>query len=294
MKKHLLIIFLGVVSLTAFVQCNTKNATAHNSEPTATIELKQAWSTDTLLLKPESVIYNPADGYLYVANINGEDAGLDSNGFISRLTTAGEIETLHWATGLDSPKGMGIYKNKLYVADVNKVSIVNLTTGVLDTTIQVPNAIFLNDISISNEGDVYISDSHSSKIYLLNKNGLTIWFDQPKFQLPNGLLVQGNHLIVADMDAGKLFSLDRTTKALKEIAKDLPKCDGINAFGDEFIVSCWPGEIYITNDSTSILLIDTKEKGLNMADAWYIEEKQLLVAPTFFGNKVVAYAVLEK
>ena len=167
MKKNLLNLLLAIAVFTAFVQCNTKNTSADQTESKPTVELKKVWSSDTVLLKPESVIYNPADGYLYVANINGEDAGLDSNGFISRLTIDGKIETLHWSTGLDSPKGMGIYHDQLYVADVNKVVIVNLTTGEIDTTIHVPNSIFLNDVSISKAGEVYISDSHTSKIHLL-------------------------------------------------------------------------------------------------------------------------------
>ena len=280
MKKHLIHLFLGMLSCFAFMQCNTQNTPVHEADSESSIELKKVWSTDKVLLKPESVIYNPADGYMYVANINGEDAGLDSNGFISQLTTEGKIKKLHWSTGLDSPKGMGIYNNKLYVADVNKVSIIDLISGKVDTTIAVPHSIFLNDISISDEGDVYISDSHNTKIYLLKESKVTTWYDEPTFQLPNGLLVQGNQLIVADMDAGKLFSMDRATKELKEVAKGLPKCDGINAIGNEYLVSCWPGEIYITNNSEAIKLIDTKEERINAADAWYIKEKQLLLVPT--------------
>ncbi len=294
MKRNLLNLFLALAFLIGFIQCNTKNSSANQPEFKPTIELKNVWSSDTILQKPESVIYNPADGYLYVSNINGEDAGLDSNGFISRLTIDGKIETLHWSKGLDAPKGMGIYQNQLFVADVNKVAIISLTTGEIDTIISIPNSIFLNDIAISEEGEIYISDSHTSKIHLLKEKKITTWFDQSTFQLPNGLFVQGDDLIVADMDAGKLFSINRTTKELKELAKDLPKCDGINALRKDYLISCWPGEVYVTNKSSSIRLLDTKEEGLNAADAWFIEEKQLLIIPTFFGNNVVGYSVTEK
>ena len=63
---------------------------------------------------PESVLHDPeADIYL-VSNINGSPLERDGNGFISRVTPDGKVETLKFIAGgvkgvtLNAPKGMAI------------------------------------------------------------------------------------------------------------------------------------------------------------------------------------------
>lgn len=272
MKKLLVILIFGLLS-SSFAQ-----------------KLELVWQTDTVFQKPESVIYNPSDNFIYVANINGEDAGVDGNGFISRIHLDGSIENLHWVTGLDGPKGMGIFNGKLYVADITKVVVINIKSATIEATYTAPGSIFLNDITIDKKGKVYISDSHAIKVYALENKKLDVWFEEKKFLLPNGLLVKDENLLLADMDAGKLFSINTTTKKVTELANGAPKCDGINTYKNEYILSCWPGEVYVTNKGTSVKLLDTKNQNLNAADAWYIAEKNLFLIPTFFGNNIAAYS----
>ncbi len=88
----------------------------------ANYNAEQSWATGMVFDVPESVLYNPAKKELYVSNINGQPLGRDGNGYISRLGLDGEIIIRKWVTGLDAPKGMGIFKNILYVADINKAS----------------------------------------------------------------------------------------------------------------------------------------------------------------------------
>jgi hypothetical protein len=62
------------------------------------------WKTDTILKVPESVLYNHADKFIYVSNINGKPDSSDGNGFITRMKLDGSIDKLEWVTGLDDPK----------------------------------------------------------------------------------------------------------------------------------------------------------------------------------------------
>jgi glucose/arabinose dehydrogenase len=101
---------------------------------------------------------------LYVANIEGKSDEKDGKGFISKMTPDGKVTTLQWVTGLNAPKGMSIYKNKLYVADLSRIVIIDIASGKPAFT-EVDGAQFLNDISIDDKGNVYASDSRSGKIY---------------------------------------------------------------------------------------------------------------------------------
>jgi hypothetical protein len=56
-----------------------------------------------------------------------------------------------------------------------------------------------------------------------------------------------------------------------------------------FLASRWQGEIYIIKDGVETLLLDTKTAESNTADIDFIPGENLVIVPTFFKNKVVAY-----
>jgi len=67
--------------------------------------------------------------------------------------------------------------------------------------------------------------------------------------------------------------------------------DGIRVDNNgNYIVSLWKGKIYRVKDSGEIeLIFHTENKGYFTADFEYIPEKNLLIIPTFFENRVVGY-----
>ena len=78
-------------------------------------QLIKKWETDTILKVPESVLYDAANKILYVSNIDGTDPwGKDGKGSIGKVGLDGKIIKVDWVNGLNAPKGMGLYKGKLY------------------------------------------------------------------------------------------------------------------------------------------------------------------------------------
>jgi hypothetical protein len=66
--------------------------------------------------------------------------------------------------------------------------------------------------------------------------------------------------------------------------------DGLVILGDgNYIASRWQGEIYLANDSTETLILDTKAQESNTADIGYNAAEKIVYVPTFFKNKVAAY-----
>ncbi|WP_051312870.1 SMP-30/gluconolactonase/LRE family protein [Sporocytophaga myxococcoides] len=257
-----------------------------SGEPT----LEKKWETEAILKTPESVIYDEKRNVLYVANINGDGSAHDGNGFITKLGTDGKITEFEWVKGLDAPKGMGIVGNKLYVTDIDKVVVIDIQSGKIENSYKIEGAVFLNDITTDASGNVYISDSSNKKIYLLKDGNSSLWLENNSFEKPNGLLALKDGLRVIDMKGGKFYNVSYDKKNAEVIAENVPSGDGIvEITNGVYLISNWNGEVNYIKGKTVSKLLDTKEQKINSADIWYIPQQKLVLVPTFFGNKLVAY-----
>ncbi len=260
------------------------------------VRLEKKWETPATLKEPESVLFDAKSNVIYVSNINDPKAGADGNGSIGRISLDGEVQEVEWAVGgMDSPKGLGLSKGLLYAADLKNVVVIDTKTGKLVKTIAVEGAGMLNDITVDEKGEVYVSDSDNKKIYRIKNNKASVWLEKDFFQKPNGLLAHRNKFYMVDMNAGIFYEIDKKTKALRKIAEGLQGGDGIAPIGDDFIISNWNGEIhYVWANGETKKLLDTKADKLNAADHIYLPEQNLLVVPTFYGNTAVAYEVVKE
>jgi sugar lactone lactonase YvrE len=109
---------------------------------------------------------------------------------------------------------------------------------------------------------------------------------------PNGLFAQGGRLFVGDNGDQRLKAVDLETGAVRTVAKLGPGViDGLQSDGQgNLIVSHWEGRLLRVSPEGSIeKLLDTTVPGQYLADFEYIPGSDLIVAPTFFDNRVVAY-----
>ncbi len=277
-------ILLGLLALSTWAMARPKPR-----------KLVKVWETDSTLSVPESVLYDPAANVLYVSNIEGKSDALDGNGFISKVSLDGKIETLRWASGLNAPKGMGLYQNRLYVTDVYRLLAINTATGQVEKTWDAlpEKGAFLNDVTIATDGTVYVSDSRSDKIYRLKDDKWEIWMDGDQLKNPNGLLAVGtDKLLIGSTKIGALQSVNVATKVITKIADGMAATDGIvrDRKGNVF-VSDWNGQVFVVSGSDKQQLLDTRAQKINAADIEYVRAGKLIIVPTFFGNKVVAYKV---
>jgi len=256
------------------------------------LTLEKQWETDTVMQVPESVLYDARRNVLYVANIQGASNEKDGRGFISRLSPEGKVLEMEWVKGLHAPKGMGIHKNRLYVADLTDIVVIDIAKGSVLQRIPVAGSVFLNDIAIDSKGTVYVSDTRVGTVHQYRNGKVSTLLEGLKG--PNGLLLlpDGAFYVLAD---GALFQLqqDNTLKKLADVSKSV---DGIEPVKPgEFIVSCWPGEVFYVNagTGTATKLLDTRDKGLNTADIGYNPQKKIVYIPTFSGNTVAAYVLKE-
>src|SRR5690606_29614611 len=256
-------------------------------QTTAQNSLEKLWETDPNLPVPESVLFDADAKVLYVSLIDGKGGEKDGKGGVALVNTDGTIKDANWVAGLNAPKGLGKYKGKLYVADLDEVVVVDIKSGKVDRKISVPDSKFLNDLTIDKSGNVYVSDSQTKKIHLIKKGTPSVYFESP--ERPNGLLALGKDLLI--LDNGNLYKLGKD-KNLVKLAEGMEKStDGIEEVKPgEYIVSCWIGVVYYVTDKGQVqTLLDTRESSTNSADIGYDAKKKIVYIPTFAKNSVAAY-----
>ena len=258
----------------------------------STVVLEKIWESDTILTTSESAIYDEVNDVIYVSCINHGPREKDGKGFISKLDLKGNIIEHKWATGMHAPKGMGLYKGILYVADITELISIDTRSGDIKNKISVRHAGMLNDITISSNGILYFTDTDSNKIYVLQDGNIEPFLDFG-LKSPNGLLAEDNRLLLASMGYQALFTIDYASRNKEVVAEGLNKADGIIKLktGD-YIVSDWFGELFLIDvNKTATSLISTKEAGIGSADLGYIPRKNMVLVPTFNSNTLVAYKV---
>jgi hypothetical protein len=262
----------------------------------------------TGLSTPESVFYDAdADRYL-VSNINGKPDGKDNNGFISVLSPDGTTTTLKWIEGgkekvkLDAPKGMGVAKGVLYVADITVVRMFDLKTGAPKGEIAIPGSTFLNDIATSADGKVYVSDTGvkmgakgfeptgSDAVYEIEKGHAKALAKGKDLGGPNGLLVTDKGVIVLAMGSGEVYRLDDKGKMQDASKPPTGMLDGVVPLGDSLLVTSWEGSaIYkgTLGGTYEKVLSDQKSP----ADIGYDTKRGRVLVPHFLDDTVEAYEI---
>lgn len=251
---------------------------------------KTLWQTPKELVVPESVIYDADRQMLYVANEAGPPTNKNGKGFIAQVSLDGRIINLRWVTGMNAPKGMGIFQGTLYVTDIDRIHAIDIATGNIVKSWEVADAKFLNDIAIDRAGAVYITDTMNRKIHIIQNGQVTLFMTVAQLS-PNGLLMEGDSLLVGT--AAGLLGIDTATRSATLRIAHIGGIDGLKALGGgKYIVSDWKGKTQIIEkDKTPVTLIDTTKEKINAAYFEFIAGKNLLLIPTFFNNRVAAYQV---
>lgn len=261
----------------------------------AQYKVTKQWETQKELRIPESIVYDESRNILYVSNINGKSAERNGQGFISKVSLDGKIVVLKWVTGLNAPKGSAIYQDKLYVSDIDHVVEIDLETGKILARYPAPGAQFLNDVAADASGNIYVTDmsAANSVIYRLSNGRMTVWMKGPEIKMPNGLYMEAKQLLVGNFGDKSLKAITVADKGIHTIAKVGSGIDGLRGDGKgNYFISDWQGKTsLVTAFGQIIVLIDTTASNINAADLEYIKGKKLLLIPTFFDNRVVAYTV---
>jgi len=272
MKKSLLMVSLA----TALVA----NAQSH--------KLEKIWETDTIVAVPESVLPAPKENILYVSLIDGGGWDADGKGGVAKISPDGKNYNGTWITGLNAPKGLGMYNNKLYAADISEVVVIDISKGAIIKKIPIEGASGLNDITVDNKGNVYVSDSRTARIWRITNDVPVLYLEN--ITGANGLKAIDDDLIFAQ---GKWLQKANAQKQVSKMAELPNGIDGIEPVGNgDFIVTAWQGYVYyVSGNGTVETLLDTHDAKKNTADIGYDPAKKIVYVPSFNGKTVAAYSL---
>ena len=258
---------------------------------------------DVAYSTPESIEYYAAEDVYLVTNINGSPFAADGNGFISKVKPDGNIVDLKWIDGtkngvrLNAPKGAAIIGENLFVADINQVHIFELPSGKQKTSITIHGSTFLNGMAPGAGNYGYVTDSGyndgftasgTDAIYKVWTNGKYEAIVKDKeMGHPNGILSDGNKLIVVTFGTGMVFSIDAAGKKTALPTPPQGGLDGLLKLKDgRFVISSWGGSaIYALNkDNTYSVLMDSVDAP---ADLGFDTKRNRILVPLFKQNKMV-------
>lgn len=264
---------------------------------------EEVWSLDGFST-PESVLHDGERGVLYVASVAGEPLEKNGAGFLSRVSPEGEMLERDWVTGLDAPKGLARDGGTLWLSDIDRLVSVDIESGAVTGSWAAEGAVFLNDVAVSGDGRVFVSDMLTDAIYALEDDALGLWLRDGALQHPNGLKVVDGALIVApwgrDMQddfttltGGHLLSVDLASKAIAPLGSGAPigNLDGLEADGDgAWLVTDWiaGGLMRIRPDGSHEVLVDLE---MGSADLGFAPETGRVFMPMMLNDRVVAFAV---
>ena len=259
--------------------------------------LTEVWRLEGFTM-PESAYFDEATGQIIVSQIGtfGPEAGAD--GKLSLVSPEGEMIDAEWVTGLIDPKGMASSDGKLYVADANGLQVVDMATGELSDPVEMPGAMMLNDVTVGDDGTIYVSDMFAGGIYRLQGDAVDQVVAAGGVSLPNGILAHDGSIIIGSFgdemaedfsvtNPGGLLTLDPASGTVTPITETdtSASVDGIAALGDWVVYDDNPtGRILGWRDGTLTPLGETAPGAADLGVAG-----DLLVIPFLSSGEVVAY-----
>jgi sugar lactone lactonase YvrE len=300
-----LVAVFGIALSACSSPASTGQPSTASSGPAATAApaaITSGWTVTEGVDAPESVYIDAPSGSIFVSIIGGMPGDRDGNGRIMKLTPDGKVVSAAWVTGLNAPKGLRSYKGTLWTADIDEVVGIDIATGRVASKLKIDGAQFLNDVAVGDDGTVYVSDTMLSKIYAVKDGKAAVFAEGDDIEYPNGLLVDGDRLIVAGWGKpeadfttkvpGRLFALDLKTKKKTLITpRPFGNIDGLELDGrGGYIITDYQKGllVHVTSNGESKTL---KEFKPGTADLAFVPGRNIAIVPHMNENKIVAYDI---
>ena len=251
------------------------------------------WEIDSTYLAPESVAYDNLRNVLYVSNYTGrvKEGAMYNSHFISKVRPDGTPIELEWLSNITTPTGICIYADKLYIVERFGVVEYDLKKDQVSNRYRIYSCCFLNDITVDKDTNIYVSVSDTNLIYRIRKGQVEHWLETGQVRKPNGILYHNNSMLVVDNADHYFKSVNMETLEVINIAYlGEGILDGIRPCGDDYLVTDFIGVLYrVSLDGNVEELINTREEKTYLADFEYIEDKELLIIPALWNNKLMGY-----
>ena len=178
---------------------------------------------------PESARFDAEGDRYYVSNVNAHATAADNNGFISLVGPDGTLLDRRFIAGgqrgvtLHGPKGLAIVGRDLVVTDVTVLRRFDRASGTPGPVVDLAphGALFLNDVTATPDGTLYVSDTSlifppsgnptrgkTDRVYRVTPAGaVSIAVADARLEGPNGVFwdTRANHLLIASIMGKNIY-----------------------------------------------------------------------------------------
>jgi glucose/arabinose dehydrogenase len=250
------------------------------------------------LKNPESVAVG-ADGTIYVSTIG--TFGTDGDG---EVVAVKEGKAVPFAKGLDDPKGLVAFEDRLFVADKQRVLRIDGEGQVevfaaVDAFPRPPK--FLNDLAVDEQGTLYVSDTgdlegHDGALFRIDGEGaVTLVTDSqiaPALQGPNGLVMEdAEHLLLLDFVSGAIQRVNLADGTLTRFATEYKGGDGLalDKNGKLYVSEWTTGRVFVlAKESRAPTLLSGEGDFQSAADICLDTVGERLLVPDMAGGTLSA------
>jgi len=258
---------LALTAVTALALLVVMGCEADEDEVVSAVQLEVTEVQDEGFAQPAGVVVDPENDVYLVSHMNGNPAERDGNGFISRISPDGEMLDLRWIdlTGTDralnSPRGMAIRGDSLFVADVDCIRIFELETGMDDGYTCLDGVTFITDIDVGPEGSIFVTDAGlesedgvliptgTDAVYRIvlaeGRRGSTLGHGE-EMGNPRGIAVGSRGIFVTTSGSGELYALTPDGQKTSIFPASQRELDGIVFLPDGSFVFSSPSDGTLT------------------------------------------------
>jgi DNA-binding beta-propeller fold protein YncE len=295
-----LFFFAGLTLLAACEPADNGNGNANGTTDPPADSTKEQPPVLVEFASPEGVT---SDGeYIYVSNVGKELApqAVDGDGYILKLTPDLKmvVDADKWsALKLNAPKGMAIVNKRLYVADIDRLVVIDLKKVEQEGEFDFRRfgVTFLNDVAIRDDSTLYVSATNSNQIFqvnLLHDNFERL--ETEDLHGPNGLYYQSEERKLYCVEwgtgepNGRIIAIDPPTGKIRVLNDHTGNLDGLSFLrSGDMVLSDWTSNSLLTlnmvDGEISRLPTDSM---LGPADFYYDMAGDQLYIPHMMESKV--------
>jgi len=255
--------------------------------------IEKVWEISEGFSFPESVVYDKETNLLYVSNykrfVRNGSSYADCS--ISKVDLKGQIIDKDWIPNLSSPTGLFLKDGLLYIVERFGVAVYHIEDDQMKVRYRIKHDFLINDITIDNENNIYVTEAGNNTLYRIKENKVTSWIKSDSIGDANGIAFIDDKIYIGVNADGFLKSIDPKTKQISNLYHlGEGNIDGIKKKGNQLLVSLYEkGMRLIDEDGEIIEFANTTSTGLHCADFEYIPDKDMIIIPSLFDNRLTAY-----
>ncbi|MGZ2371840.1 SMP-30/gluconolactonase/LRE family protein [Ancylomarina sp. YFZ004] len=232
---------------------------------------------------PESIVYDQVADKYFISNKSGNT--------IVQLNSDNKL-TNFVISDLNAPKGLLIVGDTLISVNNTSVQGFLLSDASRVFNVSIKGAVFMNDVTSDNKGNLYVSDTSTGVIYQISLKTGEYSSLVSNLKNPNGLLFdcERNAVLICNWGQNaKIQSFNLTDSTLSDlVTTELSNLDGLAFdYAGNIYVSSWGSHAVYRFDSSfknPPVLISEGHNG--PADIFIIKDKKRLCIPNFNSNTI--------